>query len=295
MTQTGYFAPLGLEKALESELKNIVCRYGPLFVAEGPPQTAYWTQNVWADLQFIPITSISDGVKKLRQLNKLWSFYPYQEIRRGHLITESLPHFAPKPLVFPCSLPQEPLGSWMLLDKNTILASAKCSSPFAQGEVLFQESKTPPSRAYLKLWEALVKIGRFPRRGEKCLELGASPGSWTWALVQLGAEVVACDRAPLDKEVASLPGVMFVKGDAFNLEFKEDFDWIFSDVICYPEKLLGYLQPYLDKPINMVCTLKFQGNEGYEIVREFEKIPGSQLMHLFNNKHELTWVRLITD
>lgn len=296
MTKTGYFAPLGLEKPLKEEVKNRSAEYGRLFIAEGDPQNSYWAQNIWYNLEEIPITSISDGAKKLRERGRLWSFYPYQEVRRGHLITEKLPHFLPKPLTFPAELPKAPLGSWMLLNKETILAASHCSSPFAQGEVHFQESSIPPSRAYLKLWEIFLKIGRRVQPHEKCLELGASPGSWTWVLGELGARVIACDRAPLDPKIGALPGVSFLKKDAFSLTPADypDLDWIFSDLICYPEKLLKWVIPFLEaeKKINIVCTLKFQGDEGYDIVKEFEKIPGSQIMHLFHNKHELTWVYL---
>jgi 23S rRNA (cytidine2498-2'-O)-methyltransferase len=41
-----------------------------------------------------------------------------------------------------------------------------------------------------------------------------------------------------------------------------------------------------------VCTIKFQGKTDHEAARAFAAIPGSRLMHLHHNKHELTWVRL---
>jgi integrase len=47
-----------------------------------------------------------------------------------------------------------------------------------------------PSRAYLKLWELFTLIGEHPRPGELCLDLGSSPGGWTWVLQRLGARVV---------------------------------------------------------------------------------------------------------
>ncbi len=65
----------------------------------------------------------------------------------------------------------------------------------------------PPSRAYLKLWEALVRFGRWPAPGDRCLDLGASPGGWTWVLAKLGANVTAVDKAPLAPAVAAMPGV----------------------------------------------------------------------------------------
>ena len=293
---TGYLSPEGLQNQLRKELKNILYEYGRLIIAEGPPQIAYWAQNIWFDPQVISFNSISDAAKKLKEMQKLWSFTPYINIRRGALISEKLPYFSPKPLQFPSKAPQTPLGSWTLLDENTILASPRCSSFFAQGEAHFQESKIPPSRAYLKLWEALTRIGKFPEPGQICLEVGSSPGSWTWVLQQLGAKVFAVDRAPLDPSIATLPNISFMKKDAFSLK-PIDFpklDWIFSDLICYPEKLLAWLQKWLEihSKINFVCTLKFQGEVDDQIIRDFAKIEGSHIVHLFHNKHELTWFKI---
>ena len=293
---TGYLAPVDLQDSLRRELKNIICEYDRLILTQGPPQTAYWAQNIWFDPQIIPFVSISEAAKQLKQLQKLWSFYPYQNIRRGALISEKLPYFSPKPLQFPSKVPQIPLGSWTLLDANTLLASPRCSSFFAQGEVHFQESKVPPSRAYLKLWEALTRIGQLPKPGQMCLEVGASPGSWTWALQQLDVQVIAVDRAPLDPSVSALPNISFMKKDAFSLSPKDfpKLDWIFSDLICYPEKLLIWIRSWLEiyPNINCICTLKFQGEGDEQIVRDFANIPGSQILHLFHNKHELTWLKI---
>lgn len=296
MMQTGYLAPLNLEKNLERELSGITQKYGRLILAQGPPQNVHFVQNVWLDPQIIPFMSISDAAKKLKEKQKLWSSYPYASIRRQSLIAEKLAYFSPKPLIFPCSMPKAPLGSWTLLDENTMLASSHCSSPFSQGEVLFQESKTPPSRAYLKLWEALTRIDKRPQKGEFCLEVGASPGSWTWVLQSLGAFVTAVDRALLDPSIENLPNITSLKKDAFSLGPKDfqQLDWIFSDLICYPEKLLLWVQKWLDEKIdvNFVCTLKFQKESDYEIIKEFEKIAGSQIIHLFHNKNELTWIKI---
>ncbi len=295
---TGYLAPPDLEKNLRQELKNVIHEYDRLFIANGAPQTAYWAQNIWLDPQIIQFDSISDAAKKLREIQKLWSFYPYKNIRRGTLITEKLPYFPSKPLTFPSIIPNTPLGSWALLDANTILASPHCSSLFPQGEVHFQESKIPPSRAYLKLWEALTRAGTFPKEGDVCLEVGASPGSWTWVLEQLGATVIAVDRALLDPSIAALPRVTFLKKDAFSLTPKDfpKLDWIFSDLICYPEKLLDWVKQWIDinAKVNFVCTLKFQGEVSDIIIKEFQKIEGSHIVHLFHNKHELTWFKLAT-
>jgi 23S rRNA (cytidine2498-2'-O)-methyltransferase len=288
----GYLAPIGFEEELQNELNDLTAQYGRLMIADGPVQKAYWAQNIWYDPCIIPFQSVSDAAKKLRHLNGLWAFYPYRHVRRGELIASHLPNFKPKPLPFPAALPTAPLGSWTLIDSNTLLASKRCSSPFMHGEMHFQESKIPPGRAYLKLWEILTRLGRMPRPKEKCLEIGASPGSWTWVLQQTGAEIIAVDRAPLAPAIAELSNVAFLKKDAFSIKPKDfpGLDWVFSDVVCYPEKLFAWLHQWVEAKVNLVVTIKFQGPIDRALVLEFEK--KGELIHLFHNKHELTFFSL---
>ena len=192
------------------------------------------------------------------------------------------------------------MGAWTLLDDNTMIASARCSSPFPNGAIEFDEDREgPPSRAYLKLWEALVLMRRWPSAGDRCLDAGASPGGWTWALSRLGAKVVAVDRAPLEDRITDMPGVEYIRHDAFTL--KPDslgpIDWLFCDVACYPPRLYDWIEKWLVSGLckNFICTIKMQGtvNGGinFETPRRFAEIPGSTVVHLYHNKHELTWMR----
>jgi 23S rRNA (cytidine2498-2'-O)-methyltransferase len=293
----GYLAPEGFTEKLIGELRNVKQVYDRLVLAEGPLQKSCWVQNIWYSPTVIPITSIGDGVRKLRDLQRNWALYPFSQHRRARLIEEQLPHVSRKKILFPSSVPLAPLGSWTLLDADTILASTSCSSPYPNGEFHFEECKIgPPSRAYLKLWEALTRVQQFPKPGERCLEVGASPGSWTWVLSQLGANVVAVDRAELDPAITANPLVQFIKGDAFKIlpASGERFDWIFSDLICYPEKLYEWISAWMDSGqcSKFVCTIKLQGNEQEAAIARFAEVPGSQLLHLFHNKHELTWIKL---
>jgi 23S rRNA (cytidine2498-2'-O)-methyltransferase len=188
------------------------------------------------------------------------------------------------------------MGAWSLLDANTLIGSAECESPFPGGIIEFEEDKEgPPSRAYLKLWEALTYCGRPVQPGERCLDAGASPGGWTWALANLGAEVLAVDRAPLEDRILAMPSVSFQKHDAFTLPPQEigPLDWLFSDVICYPPRLYEWIGKWLDSGLceNFICTIKMQGDWDAETTRLFAAIPGSKVVHLYHNKHELTWIK----
>ena len=292
---TGYLAADGFLDQLLTELGPVRLVHGRLVLRDGPPCPAAWAQNIWYDPILLPIASIKQGAKALRALQRNWAPYAASHYRRTQLIQDNLPHVSAKPLTFPASVPTAPLGSWTLLDENTILAAPRCSSPFPNGETQFVENRTaPPNRAYLKLWDAFTRIGHRPGPGQLCLDLGASPGGWTWVMQSLGARVIAVDKAPLDPAVARLPGVETRRESAFGLDPRSvgPVDWLCSDVICYPERLYRLVQTWRDSGMarNFVCTLKFQGETDHETARAFAAIPGSQLIHLFHNKHELTWV-----
>ena len=144
--------------------------------------------------------------------------------------------------------------------------------------------------------EALTRIGRMPGPGDRCLDLGACPGGWTWVLAKLGAEVTAVDKAPLDPAVAAMPGVTVRAESAFGLDPKSEppVDWLFSDVICYPARLLGLVRRWIeaDAARSFVCTLKFQGETDHDTAEAFAALPGAQLFHSAQNKHELTFALL---
>ena len=299
---TGYLAAEGFEDDLRAELgqdgkQGVAQEHGRLMFVPGPARSSAWAANVWHDVVRIPIASIGEGAKALRAIQRNWVAYTVAHHRRAELLTEKLPVVTAKPIVFPHPVPAGALGSWTLLDAQTILAAARCDSPFPNGEAKFVEDRVgPPNRAYLKLWEALTRLRRYPQPGERCLDLGACPGGWTWVLQGLGAHVVAVDKAPLDPKIAALPGVTIRAESAFGLKPSDvgAVDWLFSDVICYPERLYRLVNAWIESGLarNMVCTVKFQGETDFVALRLFAAIPGAQLFHLHHNKHELTWVRL---
>ncbi len=295
--RTAYLAAEGFAEELEHELGDAERRQGRLLIASGPPRPAAWAANVWLDPQEIPIASISDAAAKLRAIQRNWAVYAPRLYRRAMLIQDQLPRVSAKPLLFGASPPRAPLGSWILLDTGTILAASRCTSPFPNGEIHFVEDRAgPPSRAYLKLWEALTLIDRRPGPGEICLDLGSSPGGWSWALQQMGAQVISVDKAPLAPETARLPSIQHRQESAFALDpcTIGRIDWLFSDIVCYPARLLALVERWLAARTcrNFVCTIKFQGPTDHQTARRFAAIPGSQLRHLFHNKHELTWSKI---
>ncbi len=295
--KSAYLASEGFEAALVQELSGGVTVHGRLVLSDRAAQPVCWAQNVWLNPETIAIDSISDAAKKLKARQRNWCLYSYQLHRRAALIEEKLPHVSGKALHFPAPLPASPLGSWTLLDADTLLAAGECSSLFPNGALRFAEDKDgPPNRAYLKLWEAWTLLQRHPEPGAFCIDAGASPGGWTWAAAKLGANVLSVDRAPLDASLSGLDNVTFRKGDAFALK-PEDFsgrnvDWLLCDVVCYPDKLWQWLEAWIASGLcrSVVCTIKFQGEGEYGIVERFQSVPGSRVVHLFHNRHELTFL-----
>jgi 23S rRNA (cytidine2498-2'-O)-methyltransferase len=295
--RTGYLAAEGFVAELAQEIGPIDLVHDRLLVAAGPPRPVAWAQNIWLDPAEIGIDSIGDAARKLRAIQRNWAVYAPRLHRRAMLIQAQLPSVSAKPLQFASPTPSAPLGSWTLLDATTLLAAPDCTSPFPNGEIHFVEDRSgPPSRAYLKLWEALTLIGRRPGPGEVCLDLGSSPGGWSWALQRMGARVISVDKAPLAPEVAHLPGIEHRRESAFALDPRAagPVDWLFSDVVCYPARLLALVERWLAAGTcrRFVCTIKFQGETDHATAARFAAIPGSQLRHLFHNKHELTWIKL---
>ncbi len=296
---SAYLAAEGLEQPLAAELARrgvaVNTWHGRLALSPDPPRAIAWALDTWTAPEVHVVASVKDAAGRLRAQQRNWSAYPALHHRRMALIGEHLPPVRARPLRFPELAPTSHLGAWTLLDRDRLLASPTKTSPFPLGECQFEEDAIgPPSRAYLKLWEALTQLGLYPRPSEMCLDLGASPGGWTWVLACLGASVLAVDKAPLDPRIAGMPGVTQTLASAFAV-LPAPVDWLVCDVIAYPARLLDLVKRWIGAGAaqRIVCTVKFQGEADYPLADEFASLSHGRVMHLFHNKHELTflWVR----
>ena len=294
-----YIAPrffeLELKKELEYNKLPIIAEKGRLFLVEAKPEKLAWAQNTWLEPFFVPIASVGDGAKQLKAIQRNWHCHPTDSFRRAKLIEEKLPPMRFKTHEFGQCAPTSPLGAWTLWDNDTLLISAKTSSPFPNGECSFMENKVdPPSRAYLKLWETFTLCNHFPKKNELAVDLGACPGGWTWVMATQNAKVFAIDKTALDTNVSALAQVDFCQGSGFALEPQDcgEIDWLLSDMACYPERLYNLAIKWIENKSvrNMIFTIKLQGDTDYNILDLFKKIDNSSILHLSCNKHELTWI-----
>jgi 23S rRNA (cytidine2498-2'-O)-methyltransferase len=278
---------------------NLVYRANP------PERPLFWWRNLWKAPFVFSFSSISKAAAVLRSVQRNWACVPLGHYGRARLIQDALPYITRKRRPLDYKVPLAPVGSWTLVGERTVLASADCASPFPGGIIEFEEDKEgPPSRAYLKLAEVFIRLGTRPFAGETCLDAGASPGGWTWMVMrgcrtvfpaaQSPLRVIAVDRAPLAPSVAAIPHVTFLRHDAFTLR-PEDIgmiDWLLCDAACYPARLYRWIEKWLASGLckNYICTIKMQDTGDMETARLFAAIPGGAVVHLYHNKHELTWM-----
>jgi 23S rRNA (cytidine2498-2'-O)-methyltransferase len=234
--------------------------------------------TIWFQPQLLSFTSISAASRALRKAGaeqagrgQKWTCYDAVDglRRRAALVAEELPCVDKRldeMMLFPLSLhpvskakatpassssssvstltdaPLRSPGCFTLLTPNQLLFSPTTSSPFPNGSIEFvYDRQAPPSRAYLKLYEALTRMqvklmqrhgiqkgqqiwnARKPQPGQVVLDLGSAPGGWTWAAAaSCGASVLSIDRAPLDPRVSSLPNVRHVIRSGFSIEPDEE-------------------------------------------------------------------------
>ncbi|WP_298623959.1 SAM-dependent methyltransferase [uncultured Legionella sp.] len=254
-----------------------------------------FAQDIWLEPVVVSFQSISEAVKILRQAGKFWYLHPISQVRRSRLIEEQLRKYPSLSRSFPVDAEIPSIGAFCLLDQNTMIYSAKRLKQWPQGICQFIEDKVnPPNRAYLKLWEALFLLGHYPQKGQTALDLGASPGGWTYVMQSFGTKVTAVDKAKLDEKIAGLPGVHCLQQSAFALEpstLEHSYDWVLSDVACYPDRAYTLIKKWIEsgKAKQMIFTIKLQGKTNLAALKQFQDIPNSRALNLFYNKHEATF------
>lgn len=299
-----YIAPIGYEKDLIAEISHlktlsIVGTEGPHIWVKGPRTHLWWAQWQLWNLKTKHIESISQATKFLKSQGKYWLNLDFKLHRRSSLIQEGLPKVKfPEIKRGPLSKVPE-CGAWFLVEANQLCFTHDISLNWPNGIIPIPADKAAPSRAFQKLDEVFIRIGKYPKKSERVIDLGSHPGGWTWVLSHYAGQVVSVDTVALDKKIEHLKNVSFLKKDAFKL-LPHDVgavDWLFSDIICEPTRLLELVKEWMRGGLvkNFVCTIKFKGAVDFNVLTMFQSIPNSEIMHLNANKHELTWVCLKRD
>lgn len=291
---TIYIAKLPLLAELCQELTDAFVVENLVFSTDKKTDVCF-ALDIWFNPTLVHFDSIREAASSLRKAGRFWFLNPIANVRRSHLIAAELRKLPDLTHAFPIREPMPAIGCFSLLDQNTLVYSTARMKAAPLGDFQFIEDKiNPPNRAYLKLWEALSLLPDLPKKGELAVDLGASPGGWSYVMQSLGANVIAIDKAPLAPHIATLSGIEFRQQSAFALqpeEFDQPIDWLLSDVACYPDRLLALAQRWIaaKKAKRIIFTLKLQGETDLATIQQFQAIPGGRVLHLVNNKHEATF------
>jgi 23S rRNA (cytidine2498-2'-O)-methyltransferase len=118
------------------------------------------------------------------------------------------------------------------------------NSPFHMGIPRLRSPSDAPSRSTLKLEEAFYMF--IPQDDEEyrlcsgltAVDLGASPGGWTYQLVRRGMMVSAIDNGPMDEALMETGQVKHIMADGFTYRpTKKNPYWLVCDMVEKPARI----------------------------------------------------------
>jgi len=181
------------------------------------------------------------------------------------------------------------------------------SSPWSSGIPRLKYSKSAPSRSTLKLdeaWQTFFKKedqNNYLDRKMTAVDLGASPGGWTWQFTRRFIHVHAIDNGPMQKELMDSGLVTHLKVDGFNYRPPKPVTWMVCDIVESPKKVAKLISQWL---CNGWCTytifnLKLPMKKRYqevqlcksiiiEALKEHDLKYEFHLKHLYHDREEVT-------
>lgn len=295
---------LRFEKELEQELllseQDIISKNSKYFIVNRLTTKPVWAQDWLSDCKLIPFENKSQAVKILKNIKNLGvHFETDANAKLAEGLKKELRELKLKRIDFEVSSKFNfKYFAWGLFDDNNLIVCSNPTSQFPLGWHEFKEDKnTPPNRAYLKMWEVLCLNYIQLKPDDIVIDVGSSPGGWSWALSQYVQKVYSIDKADLDKKIATISNIAYRSEDAFQVNPGDynDCTWLFSDIICTPQRLLVLVENWhlRSQVKNFVCTIKFKGNCDFNILKEFKKYENSKIIHLYQNKNEVTWIKQV--
>lgn len=185
------------------------------------------------------------------------------------------------------------------------------SSPWPMGIPRLRFPSGAPSRSVLKLEEAWnifmtdQQMKTILRPGLSCVDLGASPGGWSWLLASRGMHVTAVDNGRLTPDLMRFGLVRHVRADAFTFVPKEPVFWMVCDVVEQPSRIAKLAAQWIVRKwcCAAIFNLKLPMKKRYEEVIKCREIISTEMRrhgiryelfikHLYHDREEVTgWLR----
>ncbi|HMD67357.1 MAG TPA: 23S rRNA (cytidine(2498)-2'-O)-methyltransferase RlmM [Chitinivibrionales bacterium] len=181
------------------------------------------------------------------------------------------------------------------------------SSPWPMGIPRLRFPAGAPSRSALKLegaWNVFMtddQKSRMLKPGLSAVDLGASPGGWSWQLAGRGLKVTAVDNGRLEEKLLRSGLVRHVKADAFTFAPKEPAYWMVCDVVEQPSRIAKLAADWIVRQWCRVTVfnLKLPMKKRYEEVVRCGEIIRAELSrhgvrhelsikHLYHDREEVT-------
>lgn len=131
------------------------------------------------------------------------------------------------------------------------VSDARNASPWPMGILRLRMPGAAPSRSTLKLAEAFLVLLTDAERekqlqpGMTAVDLGASPGGWTWQLVARSIQVTAVDNGPMAPALLDSGLVRHVREDGFRFRPKKPVDWLVCDMVEQPSRIAALAADWL--------------------------------------------------
>jgi len=111
-------------------------------------------------------------------------------------------------------------------------------SPYVGGMPQIELPVDAPSRAYIKMEEALLWSQAPIQAGDCAVELGSAPGGACFSLLQRGLKVVGIDPAVMDPKVLKHPGYTHISkpvATVWREELPPSVEWLILDMNVTPD------------------------------------------------------------
>jgi len=179
------------------------------------------------------------------------------------------------------------------------------SSRWPMGIVRLRMPSAAPSRSTLKLAEALMEFipeneqARRLAPGMTAVDLGASPGGWTWQLVQRGLSILAVDNGSMDARLLDTGQVKHRRTDGITFRPAEPVDWMVCDMVESPSRIARLAARWIAERWcrETIFNLKLPMKKRYEEVERCralidEALGGGgyflRLKQLYHDREEVT-------
>jgi len=156
-----------------------------------------------------------------------------------------------------------------------------------------------PSRSYLKVEEAFLRMDEQPQPEQTVIDLGAAPGGWSVAFARRDCRVTAVDNGPLRIQDACVRRIEHVHADGLTFQLSKHLppvDWLVGDMLIPPGKGFGVLKRWLRHPARckrVVFNLKLPQREPIpallpvlDWLRDHQ--PNLQIRQLIHDRREVT-------